>query len=87
MFQKSYQFEESLRIEPPWYDVEERISPVRLLACNAETTALALAKNQRIDAGYTAFLEHFKALASKWVKRMTDLRPSQIRTAVQCSLR
>jgi hypothetical protein len=25
-------------------------------------------------------------LAPKWMKRMTDLRPSQIRTAVQCSL-
>jgi len=86
MFQKSYQFEESLRIEPRWYDVEVRISPVRPLACNAETTALALAKNQRIDAGYTAFLEHFKALASKWMKRMTNLRPSQTRTVGQCSL-
>ena len=87
MFQKSYQFKESLRIEPPWYDVEERIGPVRPLPCNAETTALALAKNQRIDASYTALLQYFKALPSKRMKRMADLRPSQIRTAVRCSLR
>ena len=87
MFQKRYQFEERLRIEPARHDVEARISPVRPLACNAETTALTLAENQRIDASYTALLQYFKALTSKWVKWMTDLRPSQIQTAVQCSPR
>jgi hypothetical protein len=40
----------------------------------------ALAENQRIDAGYASLLEHFKALPSKRMKWMADLRPSQIRT-------
>lgn len=87
MFQKSYQFEERLNIEPARCDVVERISPVRPLARYAETAALALAKNQRIDTSHATLLQYFKALASKWMKRMADLRPSQIRTAVQCSLR
>ena len=87
MFQKSYQFEKRLCIEPAGYNADGRISPVCPLARNAETTALALAENQCIDTGHTPLLEHFEALAAKWVKRMADLRPSQIRTAVQCSLR
>ena len=87
MFQKSYQFEQRLCIEPARYDVVDRISPIRPLACNAETTALALAKNQRIAASYTALLQYFKPLTAKRVKWMADLRPSQIQTVVQCSLR
>ena len=90
MFQKSNQFEKRLGLEPAGWDTERlirrRIGPVRPLARDAETAVLALAKNQRIDAGYTPLLKHFEALASKRMKRMTDLRPSQIRTAVQCSL-
>jgi hypothetical protein len=78
MFQKSYQVEKQPCIEPAGRNVEGRISPVRPLTRNAETTDLALAENQSIDASYTPLLEHFKALASKRVKRMTDLRPSQI---------
>jgi len=87
MFQKSYQLEQRLDIEPARCDVVERISPVRPFASNAETAVLALAQNQRIDASYTAFLQYFKALASKRMKRVADLRPSQIQTAVRCSLR
>jgi hypothetical protein len=78
MFQKSYQFEKQPCIEPAGRNPEGRISPVRPLTRNAETTDLALAENQSIDASSTPLLEHFKALASKRVKRMTDLRPSQI---------
>ena len=78
MFQKSYQFEKRPRIEPAGRNAEGRISPVRPLTRNAETTDLALTENQSIDASYTPPLEHFKALASKRVKRMADLRPSQI---------
>jgi len=91
MFQKSNQFEKRFGLEPAGWEVERvinrRIGPVRPFACDAETAVLALAENQRIDAGYTPLLEYFEALASKWMKRMTDFRPSQIRTVGQCSLR
>jgi hypothetical protein len=63
MFQKSNQLEKRFCLEPAWWEAERvinrRISPVRPLARNAETTALALAENQRIDTGYTPLLEHF----------------------------
>jgi len=91
MFQKSNQFEKRFGLEPAGWEVERvinrRIGPVRPFACDAETAVLALAENQRIDAGYTPLLEYFEAPASKWMKRMTDFRPSQIRTVGQCSLR
>ena len=66
--------------------MHRRIGPVSPIACDAETAALTLAKNQRIDARDTPFIEYFKAFDPKSMKRMTDLRPSQTRTAVQCSL-
>jgi len=89
MFQKSNQLKKQFGIEPAGRQAEHVtdgwICPVRPLACNAEATAFAPAENQRIDTGYTPFLEHFKALASKWMKWMADLRPSQSRPAVKCS--
>jgi hypothetical protein len=66
--------------------MHRRIGPVRPIARDAETAELTLAENQRIDARYAPFLEYFEALPSKRMIWMTDLRPSQIRTAVQCSL-
>jgi len=90
MFQKSNQLEKRLGVEPAGREAQRvmhrRIGPVRPLARDAETADLAIAENQRIDARYAPLLEYFEALAPKWMKRMTDLRPSQIRTAVQCSL-
>jgi hypothetical protein len=64
-----------------------QVSPVCPLARNAETAALATAENQRIDARYAPLFEYFESLAAKRMKRMMDFRPSQVRTAVQCSLR
>jgi len=90
MFQKSNQFEKRLGLEPAGRDTERpihrRSGPVRPLARNAETAALGFTENQRINARYAALLQYFEALASKRMKRMSDLRPSQIRTAVRCSL-
>ena len=48
---------------------------------------LQLAENQRVDAPYASFLEYFEALAPKRVERVTDLSPSQMRTAIECSSR
>ena len=90
MFQKGNQLEKSLGLEPAERDAERlihrRTGPVRPLARDAETAALGFTENQRIDARYAALLQYFEALASKRMKRMSDLRPSQIRTAVRCSL-
>ena len=89
MFQKGNQFEQQFCFETARWEAERfthrRISPVRPLARYAEAAILALAENQRIDAGHASLLEHFKALPSKRMKRMANLRPSQIRTDDLCS--
>ncbi len=90
MFQKSNQLEKGFGLEPTGREAERfmnrRISPIRPLARYAETAALAFAQNQRVYACYAPLLEYFKAMAPTRMKRMTDLRPSQIRTALKCSL-
>ena len=64
-----------------------RVGPVGPFACNTEAPALQPSEDQRVDIGYSSFLEYFEALAPKRMERMTDFCPSQMRTAIKCSSR
>jgi hypothetical protein len=90
MFQKGNQLEKGFRLEPARRQAERvmnrRISPVRPLTRDSEIAELGPAQNQSVDARSTLLIDYFELLTAKGMERMTDFRPSQIRTAGQCSL-
>ena len=85
------QVEKRARIKPLRGQTERFVSrwigPIGPLACNAECAAAGVAESKRVDACNAANPQDREALASKWVERMADFSPSQMRTVLKCSPR
>ena len=83
------QVEKQARIKPLRGQTERFvrrwIGPIGPLACNAECAATGVAESKCVDACDSASPQDREALASKWMERMADIRPSQMRTVVKCS--
>jgi hypothetical protein len=90
LLQQHDQFDKQISMQALLWQAESIIwtwmSPVCPLTCNAEAAAIKIADQERVYAGYSSRLQYFEALTSKRMEGMPDLRPSQMRFVVKCSL-